>query len=67
MSEQGWRVFLDTEGVEDWVVLRGDPTAVLRTETLAAAAGLANAVARIPGLVGTREQLTVGSGASRSA
>lgn len=62
MSEQGWRAFLDAEGVDDWVVLHGGPTAVFRTESLAAAAGLADAIARIPGLEGTRAQLTVVSG-----
>lgn len=62
MSEQGWRAFLDAEGVEDWVVLHGGPTAVFRTETLAAAAGLAAAIAGIPGLEGTRAQLTAVSG-----
>ncbi len=30
MSEQGWRDFLSAEGVEDWVVLHGGPTAVFR-------------------------------------
>jgi len=59
MSEQGWRAFLDAEGVEDWVVLHGGPTAVFRTETLAAAARLADAIAGIPGLDGTRAQLTI--------
>jgi 4a-hydroxytetrahydrobiopterin dehydratase len=28
MSEQGWRDFLSAEGVDDWVVLHGGPTAV---------------------------------------
>jgi len=59
MSERGWRAFLDAEGVEDWVVLHGGPTAVFRTETLAAAARLADAIAGIPGLDGTRAQLTI--------
>ena len=62
MSEQGWRAFLDAEGVENWVVLHGGPTAVFRTETLAAAARLADAIAGIPGLDGTRAQLTIVSG-----
>jgi 4a-hydroxytetrahydrobiopterin dehydratase len=62
MSEQGWRAFLDAEGVEDWVVLHGGPTAVFRTETLTAAARLADAIAGIPGLEGTRAQLTAVSG-----
>ena len=62
MSEQGWRAFLGADGVEDWVVLHGGPTAVFRTGTLAAAARLAGAVAQVPGLEGTRAQLTVVSG-----
>jgi 4a-hydroxytetrahydrobiopterin dehydratase len=62
MSEQGWRAFLEAEGVEDWVVLHGGPTAVFRTETLAAAARLADAIAGIPDLEGTRAQLTIVSG-----
>ena len=28
MSEQGWRAFVDAEGVDDWVVLHGGATAV---------------------------------------
>lgn len=62
MSEQGWRAFLDADGVEDWVVLHGGPTAVFRTDTLAAAAGLAAAIAQVPGLDGTRAQLSIVSG-----
>ena len=62
MSEQGWRAFLDADGVEDWVVLHGGPTAVFRTDSLAAAARLADAIAQTPGLEGTRAQLTVVSG-----
>ncbi len=59
MSEQGWRAFLEADGLEDWVVLHGGPTAVFRTETLAAAARLADAIAQTPGLEGTRAQLTI--------
>jgi 4a-hydroxytetrahydrobiopterin dehydratase len=62
MSEHGWRAFLDADGVEDWVVLHGGPTAVFRTGTLAAAARLAEAIAGIPGLEDTRAQLTAVSG-----
>jgi 4a-hydroxytetrahydrobiopterin dehydratase len=50
MSEQGWRDFLSAEGVEDWVVLHGGPTAVFRVGSLVAAAQLAEAVAAVPGL-----------------
>jgi 4a-hydroxytetrahydrobiopterin dehydratase len=62
MSEQGWRAFLDAEGVDDWVILHGGPTAVFRTETLAAAARLADAIAGALDLDGTRAQLTIVSG-----
>ena len=50
MSEQGWRDFVSAEGVEDWVVLHGGPTAVFRVGSLAEAARLAEAVAAVPGL-----------------
>jgi 4a-hydroxytetrahydrobiopterin dehydratase len=59
MSEQGWRNFLAADGVEDWVVLHGGPTAVFRASSLAEAAHLAAAVAEIPGIQGTRAVLTV--------
>jgi len=62
MSEQGWRAFLEADGVEDWVVLHGGPTAVFRIDTLAAAAELAEGIAAIPGLEGTRAQLTIVTG-----
>ena len=50
MSEQGWRDFLSADGLEDWVVLHGGPTAVFRVGSLQEAAGLAEALAAIPGL-----------------
>ena len=50
MSEQGWREFLSAGGVDDWVVLHGGPTAVFRVGSLLQAAGLAAAVAAVPGL-----------------
>jgi 4a-hydroxytetrahydrobiopterin dehydratase len=50
MSEQGWREFLSADGVEDWVVLHGGPTAVFRVGSLLEAAQLAEAVASVPGL-----------------
>lgn len=50
MSEQGWRDFLSAEGVDDWVVLHGGPTAVFRVGSLVEAARLAEAVAEVPGL-----------------
>ncbi len=50
MSEAGWRFFLASEGVGDWVVLHGGPAAVFRVAGLSAAARLAAAVAEVPGL-----------------
>ncbi len=50
MSEQGWREFLSADGVDDWVILHGGPTAVFRVGSLQEAARLAAAVAEVPGL-----------------
>ena len=59
MSDEGWRAFLAAEGVEEWAVLHGGPTAVYRTVSLAEAAALAQAIAALPGLEGTNAQLSV--------
>lgn len=50
MSEQGWRAFLSADGVEDWVIVHGGPTAVFKVGSLQRAAQLAAAVADVPGL-----------------
>lgn len=50
MSEQGWRDFLSADGVDDWVVLHGGPTAVFQVGSLVEAAQLAEAMAIVPGL-----------------
>lgn len=60
MSEAGWQAFLSSDGVDDWVVLHGGPTAVFRTDSLHQAAGLAAAIAETPGL-GPRAVLTAAS------
>jgi 4a-hydroxytetrahydrobiopterin dehydratase len=60
MSERGWREFLAADGVDDWVVLHGGPTAVFRTGSLQESARLAAAVADIPDLE-PRTVLTAGS------
>ena len=60
MSEQGWRGFLAAEGVADWVVLHGGPTAVFRVPSLVEAARLAAAVAQISGLDAALMTLTDG-------
>jgi len=59
MSEQGWREFLDAEGVGDWVVLHGGATAVFRVPSLVEAARLAEAVAQVPGIERTGVLLTL--------
>ena len=50
MSEQGWREFLSADGVDDWVILHGGPTAVFKVGSLQDAARLAAAVGEVPGL-----------------
>jgi 4a-hydroxytetrahydrobiopterin dehydratase len=63
MSKQGWKDFLHAEGVDDWVVLHGGPTAAFETGSLAAAAELAAAITRhVAGLEGTPAALTITSG-----
>ena len=49
MSEQGWREFLEAEGVDDWVVLHGGASAVFRVPSIADAARLAAALATFLG------------------
>ena len=53
MSEQGWREFLEAEGVDDWVVLHGGAAAVFRVSSILDAARLATALADVPGLAGS--------------
>jgi len=48
MSEQGWRDFLAAEAGGDWVVLHGGAVAVYVLPSMAAAAGLAQALAGVP-------------------
>jgi 4a-hydroxytetrahydrobiopterin dehydratase len=60
MSEQGWREFLSADGIDEWVILHGGPTAVFKVGTLRQAALLAAAVAEVPGL-GSRTLLTATS------
>ena len=59
MSEQGREDFLAADGLEDWVVLHGGPTAVFKVQSLTDAAGLAQSIAQLPGLNGTKAQLTI--------
>jgi 4a-hydroxytetrahydrobiopterin dehydratase len=60
MSEQGWRDFLSADGIDDWVILHGGPTAVFKVGSLTEAAQLAAAIAEVPGL----EQRTLLTAAS---
>ena len=59
MSEEGWKDFLNAEGVEDWVVLHGGAVAVFPVGSLAEAAGLADAIAEVPGLEGSGALMTI--------
>jgi 4a-hydroxytetrahydrobiopterin dehydratase len=59
MSEHGWRAFLAANDVDDWAVLHGGPTAVFRTGSIVDAAQLAQAIAAVPGVAGTRVALTI--------
>ena len=59
MSDLGWKEFLAAEGLVDWVVLHGGPTAVFQTNTLADAAALAQAIAQLPGLDGTPAHMSI--------
>ncbi len=59
MSDEGWRHFLATDAVEDWVVLHGGATAAFRVGSLAEAARLAGAVAGVSGVADAGVVLTV--------
>lgn len=62
MSAQGWLDFLKADGLEDWVVLHGGPTAVFHAGSAAAAARLAVAAAGLDGIDGTRAAMTISNG-----
>jgi len=62
MSEQGWQAFLGADGVDDWVVLHGGPSAVFRAGSLGAAARLAEALVDVPGLEDSSAVLTIADG-----
>ncbi|MEY4558387.1 MAG: hypothetical protein RL024_545 [Actinomycetota bacterium] len=59
MSDHGWKEFLEADGLDDWVVLHGGPTAVFQTRTLADAAAMAQAIAQLPGLDGTPAHMSL--------
>lgn len=62
MSEQGWHAFLEAEGVEDWVVLHGGPTAAFRVRSMADAARLTELVANAVGADAGGVMLTLSEG-----
>jgi 4a-hydroxytetrahydrobiopterin dehydratase len=62
VSEQGWKAFLAATGVGDWAVLHGGATAFFRTDSLGAAARLAEGLAGIAGVPGRGVILTVSDG-----
>jgi len=59
MSEQGWRDFLNAEGLKDWVVLHGGPTAVFKTNSFAHASKLFESISQLAELDGTKAQVTI--------
>jgi 4a-hydroxytetrahydrobiopterin dehydratase len=61
VSAEGWRTFLDADGVDDWVVLHGGATAVFRVGSLGEAADLAVAIAGVAGAEENGTLLTLGS------
>ena len=59
MSEQGRNSFLAAEGLQDWVVLHGGPTAVFNTKSLVEASNFFELIAQLPGLDGSNAQITI--------
>jgi 4a-hydroxytetrahydrobiopterin dehydratase len=60
MSEQGWQEFLAADGLDDWVVLHGGPTAAFRVASLEEGARLGSAIAaQVPALAEGRTALTI--------
>jgi 4a-hydroxytetrahydrobiopterin dehydratase len=62
VSEQGWRGFLDAEGLDDWVVLHGGATAVFRVGSVHQGAALAEAIVEAAGYDGSGALLTIADG-----
>lgn len=59
MDKQGRLDFLAAEGLEDWVVLHGGPTAVFVSATISDSAKLAHEIAQLPELDPTATQLNI--------
>ncbi len=60
MSEQGWRDFVNADGLDDWVVLHGGAAAVFMVSSLGEAARLAAAISAVPGVAGAGVLITMG-------
>jgi len=60
VSEQGWRDFLNADGLDDWVVLHGGAAAVFMVSSLGEAARLAGAISAVPGVAGAGALITIG-------
>lgn len=60
VSEQGWKHFLSSDDLEDWVVLHGGATAVFRVGSLGEASRVAGAVAEVPGIAGRGVVVRIG-------
>ena len=50
MSSQGWRDFLEADGVEEWVVLHGGAAAAYDVGSIADASALASEITQVPGV-----------------
>lgn len=59
MNDQHRADFLLADGLDDWVVLHGGPTAVYLTKAMSHAAQLAQAVAELPGFDQETSQLSI--------
>ena len=59
MSEEGWRAFVAADDIDDWVVLHGGPAAAFRVASMNDAAGLAQAIAGVPGVADAGAVLTI--------
>lgn len=59
MESQGRQEFLAGEGVDDWVVLHGGPTAVFLTASMVEAAQLAAELANLAGFDSDNSQLNI--------
>jgi 4a-hydroxytetrahydrobiopterin dehydratase len=59
VSEQGWKEFLQADGVEDWVVLHGGAVAVFRVGSLAEGADLAQAIGEVDALADSGALMTI--------